>query len=60
MKVRSSNAFLASHRKECKNIHVVALDTCDVAFKLSTQHLVSSFWYSGHLFLPMQFISEFI
>ena len=32
----------------------------DVAFKFSPLRLVSSFWLSGHLFLAMQFISEFI
>ena len=42
MKVRFSDAFLASRahrinqRQECKNIHVIALDTCDVVFKVLT------------------------
>ena len=66
MKVRFPDAFLASHRinqrQECKNIHVASLDTYDVAFKFSPLRLVSSFWFSGHLFLAMQLmiISEFI
>ena len=59
---RFSDAFLVSHginqRQRCKNTHVVALDTCNVAF--SPLHLVSSFWLSGHLFFDMQFISKFI
>ena len=67
MKVRFSDAFLASHRinqrqrvdKECKHIHVLGLVTC-LAFKFSPLCLVSSFWLSGHLFLAIQFISEFI
>ena len=32
----------------------------DVAFRFSPLRLVFSFWLSGHLFLAMQFISEFI
>ena len=61
MKVRFSEAFLASHRirqrvdKECKHLHVLGLDKC-LAFKC----IVSSFWLSGHLFLAIKFISEFI
>ena len=46
MKVRYFDAFLVSHRimqnKECNNIYVVALDTCDVAFKFSPPRLIDS------------------
>ena len=56
IRLRFLDAFLVSHRimqdKESKNIHVAALDTCDVAFKFSPLRLVSSFWLSSeHLFL---------
>ena len=64
MKVRFSGTFLYHNRviqrQRMQNIHVVALDMCEVAFKSSPLRLVSSFWLSGYLFLAMQFISEFI
>ena len=47
MKPRFSDAFLVSHRimqrQRMQNIYVLALETCDVAFKFSPLRLVSSF-----------------
>ena len=60
MKVRFSDAFLASHRINQRQRMQILLHVSDVAFKFSPLRLVSSFWLSGHLFLAMQFISEFI
>ena len=65
MKVGFSDAFLASQRINQKQR--MQKYTCswswhmsDVSIKFSPLHLVSSFWLSGHLFLAMKFISEFI
>ena len=60
MKVRFSDAFLASHRINQRQRMQILLHVSDVAFKFSPLRLVSSFWLSGHLFLAMQFISELI
>ena len=60
-KVRFSLAFLASHGINQKQR--MQKYTCRGSWhplKFPPLHLVSSFWLSGHLFLAMQFISEFI
>ena len=63
MKVRFSDTFLASHRinqRDRMQKYKCRCVSCNVALKFSPLLLVSSFWLSGHLYLAMQFISEFI
>ena len=63
MKVRFSDAFLASHRimqRHRMQKYICCCSSCDVAFNFSPPRLVSSFWLTVHLCLTMQFISEFM
>ena len=61
MKVRFSESFLASHRINQRERMQKYTCRCSWhALKFSPLRLVSSFWLSGHLFLAMQFISDFI
>ena len=61
IKVRFSESFLALHRiTQKERMQKSTFRRSCHALKFSPLRLVSSFWLSGHLFLVMQFISEFI